>query len=141
MTPGMGVMAFNRALIRYGRRPFAVHAVLQIFYLGSRVLPGLLEKAVFDSITGQATLGVDIWALIAAYVGVGLARMASTYAETFAGWTFRYAAGAQVRRGICSRRCSGVRARCPIPSHQAKRSTATGQTWGRFATSPRGCPM
>jgi ATP-binding cassette subfamily B protein len=100
MTPGMGVMAFNRALIRYGRRPFTVHAVLQIFYLGSRVLPGLIEKAVFDSITGQAALRVDIWALIAAYIGIGFARMVSTYAETFAGWTFRYVAGAQVRRGL-----------------------------------------
>ena len=48
------MLAFNRALIRYAPRPFVVHAVLQIFYLGSRVLPGLIEKAVFDTITGQA---------------------------------------------------------------------------------------
>ena len=100
MTPGMGVMAFNRALIRYGWRPFAVHAVLQIFYLGARVLPGLVEKAVFDTITGQAGLRIGLWALIAAYAGIGLARMMSTYAEAFAGWTFRYVAAALVRRNL-----------------------------------------
>ena len=100
MTPGMGVMAVNRALIRYARRPFALHAVLQVFYLGSRVLPGLVEKAVFDTITGQAGLRIGLWALIAAYAGIGLARMTSTYAEAFAGWTFRFVAAALVRRNL-----------------------------------------
>jgi len=100
MTQSMGVMAFNRALIRYARRPFAVHAVLQVFYLGSRVLPGLVEKAVFDTMTGQAGLRIGLWALIAAYAGIGLARMISTYAEAFAGWTFRYIAAALVRRNL-----------------------------------------
>ncbi len=100
MKPGIGVMAFNWALIRYAWRPFTVHAVLQVFYLGSRVLPGLVEKAVFDTITGQAMLRVDLWALIAAYAGIGLARMASTYAEAFSGWTFRYVVGALVRRNL-----------------------------------------
>ena len=100
MTRGVGVMAFNRALIRYARRPFAVHAVLQVFYLGSRVLPGLVEKAVFDTITGQAGLRISLWALIAAYAGIGLARMTSTYAEAFAGWTFRFVAAALVRRNL-----------------------------------------
>jgi ATP-binding cassette subfamily B protein len=96
----MAVMPFNRALIRYASRPYTIHAVLQIFFLGSRVLPGLVEKAVFDTITGQAQLTVSLWALIAAYVGIGLARVIASYAETFAGWTFRYTAGALVRRNL-----------------------------------------
>lgn len=100
MTRSMGVMALNRALIRYARQPFAVHAVLQVFYLGSRVLPGLVEKAIFDTITGQAKLHIGLWALIAAYAGIGLARMISTYAEAFAGWTFRYVAAALVRLNL-----------------------------------------
>jgi ATP-binding cassette, subfamily B, bacterial len=96
----MAVMPFTRALMRYASRPFSVHAVLQIFYLGSRVLPGLIEKAVFDTITGQAQLSVSLWALIAAYVGIGLARVVSSYAETFAGWSFRYTVCALVRRNL-----------------------------------------
>lgn len=96
----MAVMPLNWALIRYAPRPFGVHAVLQIFYLGSRVLPGLVEKAVFDTITGNAQLTVSLWALIAAYVAIGLARVVSSYAETFAGYSFRYTVGALVRRNL-----------------------------------------
>lgn len=55
MSARPDVLAFNGALIRYGRRAFAIQSALQIFYLASVVIPGLLEKAVFDTITGQAS--------------------------------------------------------------------------------------
>lgn len=81
------------------RGPFAAHAALQIFFLGSRVLPGLVEKAVFDKITGAAAVRLDLWALLALYLSVGLARMVASYAETWFGWTFRYSAAAR-RAGL-----------------------------------------
>ena len=98
--PRLGVWPFNRRLIAYAAGPFAVHAVLQIFYLGSRVLPGLVEKAVFDQITGVAPVTVSVVALVALYISIGLARMVATYGETWAGWTFRYTVGALVRRNL-----------------------------------------
>jgi ATP-binding cassette subfamily B protein len=91
---------FNRQLITYAAGPFALHAVLQIFYLGSRVLPGLIDKAVFDQITGAAPVAISVTALVALYISVGLARMVSTYAETWAGWTFRYTVAALLRRNL-----------------------------------------
>lgn len=97
---GIGTMPFNFALIRYAWRLFALHAVLQIFFLGSRVLPGLVEKAVFDTITGEAQVAFNLWTIIALYAGVGTARLAATFAETWAGWTFRYTAAALVRRNL-----------------------------------------
>ncbi len=100
MTQRSGVMPFMWLLMRYARRPYALHALLRILFLGSQVLPGLVEKAVFDRITGQSPLQVDIWALIAIYAGIGLARMAATYGETFAGWTFRYAAASLVHHNL-----------------------------------------
>ena len=98
--PRLGVWPFNRRLIAYAAGPFAAHAVLQIFYLGSRVLPGLVEKAVFDQITGVAPVTVSVIALVALYISIGLARMVATYGETWAGWTFRYTVGALVRRNL-----------------------------------------
>ena len=98
--PRLGVWPFNRRLIAYAAGPFAVHAVLQIFYLGSRVLPGLVEKAVFDQITGVAPVTVSVTALVALYISIGLARMVATYGETWAGWTFRYTVGALLRRNL-----------------------------------------
>ena len=100
MSVRPNVLGFNRALIRYAPRAFVVQSALQIFYLGSMVLPGLVEKAIFDSITGAAQLRVGLWALIALYVAIGLARMASTYAETYAGATFRYVTGALIRHNL-----------------------------------------
>jgi ATP-binding cassette subfamily B protein len=96
----LGVWPFIRRLIAYAAGPFALHAVLQIFYLGSRVLPGLVEKAVFDQMTGAAPITVSVAALVALYISIGLARMVATYGETWAGWTFRYTVGALVRRNL-----------------------------------------
>jgi ATP-binding cassette subfamily B protein len=96
----MNTAPFNGRLIRYGAAPFAVHAVCQTFYLGSRVVPGLIEKAVFDTITGAAPVLLSIWALVALYISVGAARLVSTYVETWAGFTFRYTVGALLRRNL-----------------------------------------
>ncbi len=96
----MGTPAFNWHLIRYATGPFALHAVCQIFYLGSMALPGLVEKAVFDTITGAAPVAISLWALIALYVSVGAARLVSTYVETWAGMTFRCTVGALLRRNL-----------------------------------------
>ena len=96
----MATWPFNAHLIRYGAAPFALHAVCQTFYLGSRVVPGLIEKAVFDTITGAAPVVLSLWALIALYISVGAARLVSTYVETWAGFTFRLTVGALLRRNL-----------------------------------------
>ena len=96
----MPTWPFMWRLITYARRPFSLHAALQIFFLGSRVLPGLVEKAVFDKITGAAPVALNLWALLALYAGIGLARMVATYAETWFGWTFRFTAAALLRRNL-----------------------------------------
>ncbi len=96
----MPTWPFMWRLITSARGPFAAHAALQIFFLGSRVLPGLVEKAVFDKITGAAPVRLDLWALVALYAGIGLARAVATYAETWFGWTFRYTAAALLRRNL-----------------------------------------
>jgi ATP-binding cassette subfamily B protein len=115
--------SLNWAIIRYRPGVFLLHAICQIFYLGARVLPGLIEKAVFDKITGAAPIALSVWALIAAYVSVGLARMVSTYVETWAGWTFRYTAGALLRRNLfaATLRRPGAAARPVSPGEAVNR--------------------
>ncbi|MFL5733241.1 MAG: ABC transporter ATP-binding protein [Chloroflexia bacterium] len=100
----LGTWPLNWSIVRYAPGFYAVHAVLQIFFLGSRVLPGLIDKAVFDSISGSAQVraGVltEIWALVALYVSIGAARLAATYGETWAGWSFRFITAALLRRNL-----------------------------------------
>jgi ATP-binding cassette subfamily B protein len=96
----MNTWWFVWRLIRFAPGVFALQSALIIFYLGVRVVPGLIEKAVFDTVTGAAPVAVGIPALVALYVSVGLARSIATYGETWAGRTFRYRVGALLRRNL-----------------------------------------
>lgn len=91
---------FNLSIMRYSPWWWGLHAVCQTIFLGSRVLPGLIDKAVFDSISGSAAVTSGIWALVALYVTIGAARLVSTYVETYAGQTFRMITGSLVRRNL-----------------------------------------
>ncbi len=90
----MNTWWFVWRLIRYAPGVFMLQAALQIFYLGIRVVPGLLEKAIFDTITGAAPALIGVPTLIALYVSIGLAQAVASYGETWAGRTFRYRVGA-----------------------------------------------
>lgn len=96
----MNTWWFVWRLIRYAPGLFLVQSLLQIFFLSMRVAPGLIEKAVFDTITGAAPAAVGVPALIALYLSVGLARMVAAYGETWMGRTFRYRVGALLRRNL-----------------------------------------
>jgi ATP-binding cassette subfamily B protein len=110
---------FVRRVIRYAPGVFVLQSVAQIFYLGVRVLPGLLEKAIFDTITGAVPAGIGrhlnafapvgmvisvVAMLIALYVSVGLARMVAAYGESWAGYTFRLVVGARLRYNLMAAR-------------------------------------
>lgn len=96
----MNTWWFVWRLIRYAPGLFLVQSILQIFFLVVRVVPGLIEKAIFDSITGAAPATLSVAALIALYVSIGLARMVAAYGETWAGRTFRYRVGALLRHNL-----------------------------------------
>ena len=96
----LGTWPLNWSIIRYAPGWFSLHAVCQIFFLGSRVVPGLIDKAVFDAITGAAPIAISIWALVALYISVGAARLVATFTETYAGETFRYTTGSLLRHNL-----------------------------------------
>ena len=106
-------------MIRYAPGIFVLQSIAQIFYLGVRVLPGLIEKAIFDAITAAAPAGADgmamtsaatgmvvpaVATLVAIYFSIGLARMVATYGETWAGYTFRQVTGAKLRHNLMAAR-------------------------------------
>ncbi len=96
----MNTWWFVWRLIRYAPGLFLAQSILQIFFLVARVAPGLVERAIFDTITGAAPATVGVAALIALYITIGLARMVAAYGETWAGRTFRYRVGALLRRNL-----------------------------------------
>jgi ATP-binding cassette subfamily B protein len=75
----MRTWSFVWSLIRFRPGAFALYTVSSlIFFLGMTV-PGLLEKAIFDRLTGEAAAGLTIWALIALYVSFELGRLVTSY--------------------------------------------------------------
>jgi ATP-binding cassette subfamily B protein len=87
-------------LIRFDKFSFAVHTAFTLIVFGIPVVPGLIEKAIFDSLSGAAPAGFDLWTLIALFVAVGLAQVMAVGAAEWYGWTFRFVAGALLRRNI-----------------------------------------
>lgn len=60
-----------------GRRPglYSASLVLQILRSLIPLLPGLIVKAIFDTLTGSAAVGWTFWTLIALFVGAAVLRV------------------------------------------------------------------
>src|SRR5438067_6249985 len=91
---------FNWRLICYAPGPFLLLLVSNTLYFGSRVVPGLIEKAAFDKLTNAAPIQLDIWALIALYISVELGRAVINVGDNWYSWTFRGIVGALMRRNL-----------------------------------------
>ena len=61
---------FNWRLIRYRPWPYIVYSIFHMSFFIIQVIPGLIEKAVFDTITGAAPVTIGLWELIALYISV-----------------------------------------------------------------------
>ncbi len=101
LTPQtLSTWGYVHRLVRYAPRPFWLHAILQVFVLSTQVLPGLIERSIFNQLTDDAAVSIGIPALIALFVSVGLARNVAMLAEAWESWTFRLEVGAWMRRNL-----------------------------------------
>ncbi len=97
----------NARLIRFAAGPYAAHFLFTLVVFGVQVVPGLVVKSVFDTISGAAPpptgalLGLHpLWWLILAYLLVEVGRVGATFAAEWFGWTFRLLAGALLRSNL-----------------------------------------
>jgi len=91
---------FNWQLITYRPWPYAVFCLFHILFFVLQVIPGLIEKSIFDTITGAAPATLSIWGLIALYASVELGRQATTLGEIWGEVTFWCTTGALLRRNL-----------------------------------------
>ena len=99
-SPTLRTPYFNWRMIRYSPWLFGVHAVFAILYFVLMILPGLIEKSLFDSITGVSPAALSLWALVGLYVAVEVARLAVGLGSDWYGWTFRLVVAALLRRNL-----------------------------------------
>jgi ATP-binding cassette, subfamily B, bacterial len=103
----MKTMQLNWRLIRYQPWRFTAHTVFHVLFNLGLIALGLIEKAVFDTVTGATAATVGVWTLIALYAGVGLARLATSFPDIWYAvafkricgvWLHQNLLGAQLRR-------------------------------------------
>ena len=96
----MNTWRFNWNIIRRQPWPYVVYTACHLVFLIGRVVPGLIERSIFDSITGVAPASLSLGALIAVYVSVELARLTASMGTTWGDVTFRYLVSLFVRDNI-----------------------------------------
>ena len=86
-------LALNLQLIRSQWQPFTAHSLLTVLIFAEQLVPGLIIKAVFDTLaTSGPLVGPNLrrlWGWIALYVAVEVARILLGIGYEYFGWTFR----------------------------------------------------
>jgi ATP-binding cassette, subfamily B, bacterial len=101
----------NARLIGYAPGIFTLHFLFTIAVFALQLAPGLIVKAVFDTISGEtgagssgvsgAFLGIDrLWWLIIVYVLIELGRLFLSIGYEYFGWTYRLAVSALLRSNL-----------------------------------------
>ncbi|QBD77644.1 ABC transporter ATP-binding protein [Ktedonosporobacter rubrisoli] len=101
-VPTLKTWPFNLQIIKYRPWPYIIYSLSRIIFCVVQIIPGLIEKSIFDSLTGSAALTLSLWWLIALYISVGLARQATSFGEIWGDATFRYTTGALLRFNLFS---------------------------------------
>ena len=97
---GIKTWPFNRRLMAYRPWPFAIYALFHMLFFIVQIAPGLIEKAVFDRLTGAGPVALGPWALVALYASVELARLSTTFGTIWGDVTFQYVVAGLLRRNI-----------------------------------------
>jgi ATP-binding cassette subfamily B protein len=96
----MNPMQLNWRLIRYQPWRFTVHTVFHVLFNLGVIALGLIEKRVFDTITGAAPATIGVWTLIALYAGVGLARLATSFPDIWYAVAFKRICGVWLHQNL-----------------------------------------
>jgi ATP-binding cassette, subfamily B, bacterial len=95
-------LPFNWKVITYRPVTFLLHSTFHILFLVGWVIPGLIEKRVFDIITGEVPATFSLWWLVALYVSVQLARLAMSFGAVAFDVQFQFTVRALLRKNLLS---------------------------------------
>lgn len=116
---------FNWLITRYRPWPYLIYAFGWTFFLAGRLVPGYIEKTIFDRLSGDTPAALNVWTLIALLISFELARLVANLFASVSAVTFRRTVGALLRKNIMATilRRPGAK---PLP-------IATGDAINRFA--------
>jgi ATP-binding cassette, subfamily B, bacterial len=96
----MKTWLFNWRMIRLARGVFILHSLFQLLIYAAPIALGLIARAVFDTISGAAPVGLNVWSMVGLYVAVGLGQLGLSFVDVWGNTTFRYEVSGIVRRNM-----------------------------------------
>lgn len=105
-TQGVKTLFVNWRMIRFQPGAYWLHSAFTLLVFALQVVPGLILKTIFDSLSGEAQaptlwLGIDPLAgLVGLYVLVEVVKLGASYGAEWYGWTFRLMVGNLVRSNV-----------------------------------------
>jgi len=97
-APDLPVWRYILALARFRPWQYLALAVLETLFFGVfPQLTGLIIRAFFDTLTGDAQLELNIWALIVLLIATAVGRAMAIFADVAVYFSFRYTLAALLR--------------------------------------------
>jgi len=99
----LGTPLFVWQIMRYDWWNFTAHSILCIAGFALQVVPGLVVKQIFDTISGSAPSvngTVALWGLIGLYILVEVSRVLLLLGSEYYGWSFRLVVSALLRSNL-----------------------------------------
>jgi ATP-binding cassette, subfamily B, bacterial len=93
-------LPLNWREIRYRPWPFAFYTVAELIFNLGLIFLGLIEKTIFDTLTGAAPASLNIWWMIVLMLSVELARIAASLGSTINYASFWSAVGSLIRKNL-----------------------------------------
>ncbi|AIE73429.1 MULTISPECIES: ABC transporter ATP-binding protein [unclassified Synechocystis] len=87
-------------MIRYAQKLYWLDTILWLFILGLPIVPGLLIRQFFDTLTDQTKIHESPWVWIALFLAIGLARMAAIFSGRVTKTQHRFLMSGLVRHNL-----------------------------------------
>jgi ATP-binding cassette subfamily B protein len=91
---------FNWQIMKFRPWPFALDCLCTIPYYVLRVVPGLIEKQVFDTLSKAAPAMLSLWELLALYISTELVMQTVMFGSIWGSTTFRSNVGALLENNL-----------------------------------------
>src|SRR6185312_5553628 len=91
---------FNWRIMQFRPWPFALDCLCSMLYYMLRLIPGLIEKQVFDTLTGAVPATFGLWELLALYISTELVMQTAMFGNIWGSTTFRRNVGALLEKNL-----------------------------------------
>ncbi|NCJ05941.1 hypothetical protein GS597_05320 [Synechococcales cyanobacterium C] len=87
-------------IILYDPKLYVIDSIIWVFGMGLPILPGLIIQAFFNALTGETTLELSPWVIIALLLATGLGRVIFIFFGRFTNTQYRFITSSLLQRNL-----------------------------------------